>query len=709
MSEDVLLDCLIEITHKIGQPASKSSLLSGLPLKNNQLDIQLFPRAASHAGLKARNKKLKLLGKPRHFRIPLVLLLNDQKAALLLEIKNNHMARITRFINGMKREEDISVEKLNEEYSGFAIIVEHDLKTIFNKSKDEVPPGEKAWFWNTVNMLWSSYSEILVASFLISLFALAVPLFMMNVYNRVIPNNIFDTLWVLASGIFIVLGFDVLMRILRSYFIDQTGRAIDLKVSADLLERVLGIRMVDRPLSVGSFANTIQSFDSIREFVSSAVVTILIDVPFAVIFLIVIAMIGGVIVFIPLFMFLAALVVEYTLHRTLKDYARIANRYGNEKQALLHEMLNGIESVKTNCAEPIMQSRWENLVNLSSAVSNKLRFISNVGLFVSVLLQQLASIFVVIAGVYLISENSLTVGGLIACTILTGRALAPMSQIAGLLTRFQKTKTALNQLDKVMNLPLEHPMGYVGLSSEHLKGNIELKNVSFTYPDQNHPVLDNVSIKINEGEKIAVLGRLGSGKTTLSKVLLGLLQPTSGSVFIDTIDQNHYDINELRKKIGYVPQDITLFAGTIHDNITIGAHHVDDSKVINAIKISGADEFVKPQLGDYEALIAERGKNLSGGQKQVIAIARAALLNPPIVVMDEPTNAMDNQTEKFIIGKLESFIKDKTFILMTHHPTLLALVDRIIILDGGHVVADGPKEEILRSLSEGKIVTKKTQ
>lgn len=706
MSHDTLLECLVEITHYIGRPATKNSLLNGLPIKDGQLSVELFARAAAHAGLKAKYKKIKLLTKPRHFRVPLVLLLENKEACLLLDITNQHSAKILRF-NQIKTEEEISLDQLNAEYSGYAFYMDHDLRFSTTAGSDDAgAPGEKAWFWTTVNMMWSSYSEILIASFLISLFALAVPLFTMNVYNRVIPNNIFDTLWVLASGIFIVLAFDVVMRMLRSYFIDQTSRAIDLQVSASLLERVLGLRMVNRPMSVGSFANTIQSFDSIREFISSAVVTVVIDVPFSLIFILVTAMIGGVLAVIPLTMLVITILIGFALQKSLTEYTLLANRYSNEKQALLHEMLNGIESVKTNCAEQAMQTRWENLVNLSSAVTGKLRFISNIGLFASVFIQQLASILVVIVGVYLISSNSLTIGGLIACTILTGRALAPMSQIAGLLTRFHKTKSALESLDKVMNTQMEHAIGYVGLSAHQLQGDIELKEVTFSYPDHKRPVFEKLSIKINKGEKVAVLGRLGSGKTTIAKLLLGLLQPNSGSIFFDTIDQSHYDLSELRRQIGYVPQDITLFAGTIHDNITMGAHGVEDSRVINAIRVSGADEFVKPQLGDYEAMIAERGKNLSGGQKQIIAIARAALFNPPIIIMDEPTNAMDNQTENAILAKLQVFLKDKTLLLMTHHPALLALVDRIIIVDSGAVIADGPKDTILRALSDGKISAK---
>lgn len=705
MSDDTLLACLVHITHHIGRPVAEGALLSCLPINEERLNIDVFPRAASHAGLNAKHKKFILSGKePHHYHVPVVLLLKEDKACLLLNITNHNTAKIMRCPN--KVEEEISLDELNAQYTGQAFLMEYDLKFGLPETAEGDAVRGKAWFWGKVNMLWLFYSEILIASLLINLFALAVPLFVMSVYNRVIPNNIFDTLWVLSSGIVVILGFDLLMRVLRGYFIDKSARAIDLEVSATLLERILGIRMVNRPLSVGSFANTIQSFESIREFISSATITILIDLPFSLLFLLVIGIIGGYLVLVPLIIFPLVVVISLIFQRSLVEYTQLANRYSGDKQAILYEILSGIESVKTNCAEHVMQNRWEQLSTLASSVGVKLHTLTNFGLFISVFAQQLATVIVIIGGVYEIYNNNLTVGGLIACSILTGRALAPMSQVASLLARLHKTKNSLESLDKIMHLPLERPEGYAGLSVHNIKGDIELRDVKFQYPDQALPVLEKISIKINAGEKVAILGCLGSGKTTIAKLLLGLLQPTSGSIFIDGLDQGHYDLNQLRKQIGYVPQDITLFSGSLHENITMGMPDIDDAHVINALQISGADEFIKQKLGDYEAMITERGKNLSGGQKQIIAIARAVLFDPPIMVLDEPTNALDNKTEKIIIEKLSHYMKNKTLLLMTHHPSLLSLVDRIVIIDSGSVIADGSKEAILKALSEGKIFAK---
>jgi ATP-binding cassette subfamily C protein LapB len=395
------------------------------------------------------------------------------------------------------------------------------------------------------------------------------------------------------------------------------------------------------------------------------------------------------------------------LQRPLVEFTKVANRYSAEKEAILFETLNGIETVKTYGAEHVMQSKWEQVTNLAAQVGIKLRFVANMCMFFSIFTQQLATVLVVIIGVYEISNGQLTLGGLIACTILTGRALAPMAQVAALLTRYHSSKNSLESLNRVMNLPLERPAGHQVLHVPNLKGSIELREVSFQFPGHHSPVVQDLNLKINPGEHVGIIGRIGSGKTTLAKMLLGLLHPNDGTIFFDGVDQTHFDLQDLRRHIGYVPQDITLFHGSLHDNIIFGASNVEDNNILRAIEISGIEEFVKPKLGSYEAFINEGGRNLSGGQRQVIAIARAVLLDPPILVFDEPTNSMDNNTESTIKDKLASFSKDKTFILMTHRPSLLSLVTRVIILDGGKLIADGPKDEILKALQEGKITIPK--
>lgn len=701
MSQDKLLACLIELSNIVGRPTTAGTLLGGLPLTEDVLTLALFPRAAAHVDLNAKLVSYQLSRAATHFPVPLVLLLKDNDVCLLKSITDHGTAKI---INPPNLDgEEVSLEDLKKAYTGKAFQVEPDYHFSSPASHVATDHANVSWFWGSVGSLWSAYGEMLISSILINLFALAVPLFTMNVYDRVVPNQSFQTLWVLSTGIFIVFMFDVLMRMLRSYFVDEAGKSVDVEVSAKILEKIMGIKMSERPNSVGAFANTIQSFDAIREFITSTTVTVLVDLPFSLLFILVIGMIGGKLVLIPLILLPITFLFGYILQTPLSDLSKVSQRYSSEKQAILYEVLGNIETIKTSCSENVMQMRWEQATNLASKISTRLRFMVNLGIYFSIFFQQMGTVLIVIAGVYEISHNQLTVGGLIACSILSSRALAPMSQLAALLTRYHQTKTSLQNLNRVMNLPIECPSDRTYLHIPSLKGEIEFRDVQFQYAGRVAPVVQHFSIKVEPGEHIGIIGRVGSGKTTLSKLLLGLLQPSQGSIFFDGIDQSHFDLRELRQHIGYVPQDIMLFHGSLRDNITFGVPHVDDSKVINAIKTTGIDEYIKSHLGSYEAQIGEGGKSLSGGQRQIIAIARAILLDPPIIVFDEPSNAMDSQTETAIRNKLEPYLKDKTFILMTHRVSMLSLVDRLVIIDGGKIVADGPKETVLKALTEGQI------
>lgn len=700
MSNKLLL-CLIKLTEMIGRPTSGTTLTAGLPLVEDNLTIPLFERAAARVDLNTKLVKFPLNSRETRYPVPVILLLKDHGACLLTNITDHYTAKI---ISPPKNEpEEIALDELEQLYTGSAFSIEQSFRFTPQSSHVSFEAQDKNWFWSAITNLASTYSEMLVASFLINLFALALPLFTMNVYDRVVPNHSYDTLWVLASGIFIVFSFDVLMRTLRSYFIDQAGKVVDLQVSANILEKVIGIKMMDRPQSIGAFANTIQSFDSAREFITSTTIAILVDIPFAAIFLIVIGILAGNLVFVPLLMVPLIMLFGLLIQKPLIELTKVSLRYAAEKQALVFEILSGIESVKANCAENIMQTRWEQVVNLSAQVGLKLRAYTNLNMFFSVFVQQLATALIVIAGVYKIANNQLTVGGLIACSLLSSRALAPMSQIAAILSRYHQTLTSLNSLDNIMKLPDERAPGKLPLHATTIKGEIEFRDITFQYPGRAFPILNNVSFKIKEGEHVGIIGRVGSGKSTIAKLIMNLLEPSSGTIYFDDIDQNNLDLTLLRQRIGYVPQDVTLFFGTLRDNITFGSSNVEDGDLIRAIEISGIDELIKPQLGGYDSQIHEGGRNLSGGQRRLIAIARAVLLNPTVMLLDEPSHSMDNQTEAFIKTKLTPYVQNKTLIIMTHRVSMLSMVDRIIILDAGKVIMDGPRDAVLQALAQGQV------
>ena len=524
----------------------------------------------------------------------------------------------------------------------------------------------------------------------------------MNVYDRVVPNSAVETLWVLAIGIGIVFIFDFLMRTLRGYFIDSASKNIDASLSATIFEQVLGVKMETRPKSVGSMANTVHSFEAFREFITSASISVLVDLPFVLLFIFVIWAIGGSLALIPLIAIPIVIGIGFFIQAPLTSLVQTSHRFAAEKQATLIESLSAVETIKSLAAEGPMQRRWERAVCLAANLGTRLRFLSNLGINVSLFSQQLCSIIVVIFGVYKIGEGDLSMGGLIACTILTGRALAPMSQVASLIMRYHQSAIALTSVDNLMQMPTDRISGKTPLQRPVINGDIEFKEVSFSYPGEEIQALQNVSFKIKSGEKIGIIGRMGSGKTTLEKLILGLYSPTSGSILVDDTELGQIDPADLRRNIGYVPQDVMLFYGTVKDNIVFSTPYVDDSAVLRAATLSNVHEFVNPHPHGFDMQIGERGDNLSGGQRQSISIARALLLAPPVLLFDEPTNSMDEKTEARLRHNLKEFIDDKTLILVTHRMSLLSLVDRVIILDRGKLIADGPKEEILAALRSGK-------
>jgi ATP-binding cassette subfamily C protein LapB len=378
-------------------------------------------------------------------------------------------------------------------------------------------------------------------------------------------------------------------------------------------------------------------------------------------------------------------------------------RCAAQKQGLLIESLSMIETIKALSAEGVLQRKWEQLVGTVARLGTKARTLSSAIVNMSVTVQQLTSVGVIILGVYLIAERELTVGALVACTILTSRALAPLGQVAGLMTRYHQSKSALSTLHNVMQLPVERPPAKSFVHRPNIRGEIEFRDVTFSYPGQQTPALTNVSFRLRAGERVGVIGRIGSGKSTVEKLVLGLYKPSSGSILIDGVDINQIDPAVLRRSIGYVPQDVVLFYGTVKENILFSAPYADDAAMVRAAEIAGVTEFVHPSAQGFDLRIGERGEGLSGGQRQTVAVARALLLDPPVLIMDEPTNALDNRSEETFKTKLDNALPGKTFLLVTHRASLLTLVPRLIVLDGGRVVADGPKEQVMQALSGGKI------
>jgi ATP-binding cassette subfamily C protein LapB len=547
------------------------------------------------------------------------------------------------------------------------------------------------------------YRDVLLAALLANLFALGMPLFTMNVYDRVVPNHAFETLWVLALGLLLMLVSDLVLRTMRGRFVDLASSRADVKLSAFIMERVLGTRMEQRPASAGSFASNLRAFESVRDFIGSATVVAFIDLPFTLIFLLVIGWISW-LMLIPLLvgaaiMVLYALAVQGRMH----ELAETTYRAGAQRNATLIEGLVGFETLKALAAEAPIQRKWEKSAALLARVGAQLRLLSSTASNTSAFVQQFINLAIVIIGVYMISERELTMGGLIACTMLASRAMGPVGQVAGLLVQYHTAATALTSLNEMMAREVERPEGSTFISRGRLKGALEFRDVSFTYPGQSTPSLRNLSFSIKPGEKVAILGRIGSGKTTLEKLILGLYRPTEGAVLVDGIDLRQLDPAELRRQIGYVQQDVMLFYGSLRENITLGAPLADDAAIVKAAEIGGILDLVNQHPKGFDMLVGERGESLSGGQRQGVAIARAVINDPPIMLLDEPTSSMDFSSEDDIKRRLTEFSSGKTVVLISHRTSLLDLADRIIVMDGGRIMADGPKEQVITALRQGRV------
>ncbi len=699
--QDVLLECLLFMSQHYGMANTREALVAGLPLANGMLTPDLFPRAAHRAGFVVDYYSSPIEAIP-NLLLPCILLMNDGQAVVLLSV-NKQTSQATLFYPiGSTGQQTVPLSVLEEEYSGTGFYIKRRLQ--FDARAPEVlKPREGHWFWSTLLESLPIYKDVLIASILINIFAIASPIFTMNVYDKIVPNLAFDSLWVLAIGVSLIFAFDIIIRQLRSYFIDIAGKKSDLLLSARIFSKVLGIRMESRPNSTGAFARHLQEFESIREFFTSATVSTLVDLPFAFLFLLVIWIFAGVLAVVPLIaiiiMTIYSLYIQAPLRRSIEESSRLSS----QKYATVIEAISGLESVKIHNAEGQFQHRWEQAVSHMANTGIETRKITNMVSGLANFVQQMATVLLIVVGVYQISDGNLSMGGMIAAVMLSGRAIGPLIQLSVLSTRYNQAKSALLLLEDIMQSPSEREDGRHYLDYERLSGKIEFDDVSFNYPGVEQSALKNVSLTIQPGEKIAIIGRIGAGKTTLEKLILGLYKPTSGAVRLDGFDLPQLHPSTIRNNIGCVPQDFSLFYGTIRQNIQLGHPHATDAQILKAANRAGVSQFTNHDPNGLERQVGEGGRNLSGGQRQSIALARALLQEPPILILDEPTANMDNRSESIVKRELVNLPAETTMLLITHRTSMLDIVNRIIVLEQGMIVADGPRDLVLQQLKEGKV------
>ncbi|WP_404346056.1 type I secretion system permease/ATPase [Vreelandella venusta] len=701
---DELLECLKTIASFHQHDVSSEALRAGLPLEQGKLTPSVFSRAASRAGLSARIVKSRLSGlNPALF--PAILLLEPGRACVLLGLDFKQKKARVIFPELSESDVEISLDELYAGYSGEAIYVRP--KFLADNASE---PGVKKrrdqhWFWGVIRENRRLYRDIVLGSVAINLFAIAMPLFVLNVYDRVVPNQATETLWVLAIGIFIVLCFDLALRLMRSSFVDLAASRADVKLSSSIMAKSLGLRLEERPASTGSFTSTLQSFESVRAFIGSATILGIVDLPFVLMFAAIIALINPWLVLPVLVGIVVVLLYALAAQGKLHELSQTTWEVGAQRNSLLVESISQLENVKALRAESRIQRHWEKASAFLSKTGAQLKMVSTSVSNVAQWAQHSVAVCVIIVGVYQIIEGNLTQGGLIAAYMLSSRAMAPISQAAALLAQYHQSSTALDSLNAVMDKKVERHEGKAYVEKPSFAGNIRLEKVTLRYPNEERDALKDVSITVKAGEKVALLGRIGCGKSSLNKLVLGFYQPTSGAVLVDNVDIRQLDPLQLRRHIGYVPQDVSLFSGSLRDNIVAGggSDRVDDDALLRAIELAGLENLVNSHPHGVDLQVGERGQALSGGQKQSVAIARALVQDPPILLLDEPTSSMDNASEEAFKANLKNVAAGKTILVVTHRTSLLSLVDRIIVMDAGKVVADGPRDTVVEALRKGQI------
>ena len=559
-----------------------------------------------------------------------------------------------------------------------------------------------AWLLEPMLENKQTYFKVAAAAVLINVFALVTSLFSMVIYDRVIPNNAMSSLVALSVGFTIVILFDFVLKMLRAYFVDIAGADIDLQVGERVVNKLLSIRLDHKKGSTGALAGLMRELEAMRDFFASATLTALVDLPFLLLTVAVIWAIGGKVVIVLLVIIPVVLLTAWATNPALERLTARTLREGLSKQSVLVETIGGLETVKASGAGPMLAGRWLQAVRQQSDSSLRQRLVSTIAITVAGSASTVSYAGVVIVGVNLIADRELTAGGLIACSLLAGRAIAPLAQITQLLSRLSATRTAYRQINAMMEQPSEGPAGEP-LKLTRVAGKIEFRNVSFSYPGGSEPALNGINFTIEPGERVALLGRVGSGKSTVTRLILGLYPPAEGLVMIDGTDIRQLDPATLRTQIGVAMQDSVLMTGSVRENITLGRPGIDDAEMLRAAELSGTHQFMGQIANGYDLKLADRGEGLSGGQRQSIAIARALAGKPPMLVFDEPSASMDTQTEQNLIERLQREVQGRTMVLVTHRPPLLQLVQRIIVMDRGRIAMDGPRDKVMQQLTRPKV------
>ena len=702
---DPVLDCLAFLARRSDRPSSPVLLRAGLALSDEgTLPFHQVEPALDQVGMRGDPMVRRLKGWPVQ-RLPAILELNDDRAAVLLEVKGGDGLV---YAPGLAEAMWVKLDDLQAAYTGKAVAVEADP----TREREGERPWDKAkrshWFWSEVWKERGEFWPVMLAALIVNLLALAVPLFTMNVYDRVIPNKAIPTLWVLALGVALALLFDFALRIARSRLVDEIGRNLDAKLSQKLFEKVMNLPMASRQGSTGALAKRLSEYELVRDFFASTTVVLLVDLSFLLIFLIFITILAGWLVAVPLVGIALMALAGYSLQRKMGRSAIDAQADASLQHSVLVESIGGLETLKAARAEGQMLGRWRRYASMTAGTQEQLRRVTAVAVNLTSSSQQLISVGLLIGGFYRFNAGEMSMGAIIAIVMLAGRAMAPVGQFAFLMTRAKQALTTMDSLQQMMEAEDERQTAARSIVPEIRVGKIELTDVDFAYPGASTNALNGISLKIEPGERIGIIGRVASGKSTLGRVLCGLYTPSGGVMSVDGLDSRQYHPHQLREEFRFVAQDSELFSGSVRDNLMLGAAQADDQQLIDAVVRSGADIFLSRDAAGFDFPVGERGNRLSGGQRSLLVLARALVSPSKLLFLDEPTGSMDTQTENYFIERLRTALAPKqTLIVSTHRHQMLNIVDRLIVIDGGKIVADGPRQEILGRLGSAAKEAKK--
>ncbi len=699
--KDPLAQCLAMACSLLGRSSSVAALLAGLPVDEQGLSPSMAVKAAVKAGMKAKAVEISL-GRIEPLSLPCILILQNQRACLFCGYNELGQA-IVQWPESGGVQTLVAPEVLADEFEGMAIFVGLKRGNL-NPQSGLGRTGGGNWFWPEIRANWFVILQVVLATMTINVLALVVPLFVMNVYDRVVPNLALETLWALAIGVYLVIAFDFILKNLRSYFLDATGRNLDTILSGKIFEKLMKISLLNQTGSPGAMANRIKSFERLRDFFSSATLVAFVDLPFALLFIVMVGFLGGtVMAAVPLGFGVLIILLGFFFQGPISRFLKTNYKVMAGKHGFLVETLQRLDTIKVLGLEGRMQRHWVSLVDHMARLSSGERRNSNLFLTLSQALGSLGYVTIIVFGVYQIGNGELSSGGLIACSILNGRIMAPFLQIASIMVQLNQARVSMTSLNDLMAMPNEQLSGRQLLHRPEIHGKIEMRNVFFRYRNQPQPALKGVSFIIKPGEKVGIVGRSGSGKSTILKILLGLYPPINGSALVDDIDVGQLEPAELRGAVGHVTQDSDLFSGTIRSNIGFGYRGLDDQEIMVGLAMTGFDKEVTAHPLGLDRPVGSLGKDLSGGEKQAICLARALVGEKQIFLFDEPTNALDTAAEQTLIHGLGAKLMGKTFVVITQRLNMLQLVDRLIVMDKGVLMADGSREEVMAALQNGQL------